>query len=64
MWQNTKPDFANFLNISLCSSNEAEYFILLAKDLNYVSIENYEIITKLINEIKAMLIALITKVRN
>ena len=61
--KNTKNDFANFLNISLGSSNEAEYFILLAKDLNYLLINNYEILIKLINEIKAMLIALIAKVR-
>lgn len=61
--KNTKNDFANFLNISLGSSNEAEYFILLAKDLNYLLINNYEILIKLINEIKAMLIAFIAKVR-
>jgi len=61
--KNSKLDFANFLNISLGSSNEAEYFILLSRDLNYVTFENYEILTKLINEIKAMLIALIAKVR-
>jgi four helix bundle protein len=62
--KNTKPDLANFLNISLGSSNEAEYFILLAKDLDYISTEDYEILIKLINEIKAMLIALIGKVRS
>ena len=61
--KNTKNDFANFLNISLGFSNEAEYFILLAKDLNYLLINDYEILIKLINEIKAMLIALIAKVR-
>ncbi|WP_462254705.1 four helix bundle protein [Ferruginibacter sp.] len=62
--KNSKLDFANYLNISLGSSNEAEYFILLSKDLNYITSENYEILTKLVNEIKAMLIALIAKVRN
>lgn len=61
--KNTKPDFANFLNIALGSSNEAEYFILLAKDLNYLAFGNYEVIIKDINEIKAMLIGLIGKVR-
>jgi len=34
--KNSKLDFANFLNISLGSSNEAEYFLLLSRDLNYV----------------------------
>ena len=61
--KNTKNDFANFLNISLGSSNEAEYFVLLAKDLNYLAITEYEMLAKLVNEIKAMLIALIGKVR-
>jgi len=44
--------------------HEAEYFLLLAKDLSYISIESYEILAKLINEVKAMLIALIGKVRS
>jgi len=61
--KNTNNDFANFLNISLGSSNEAEYFILLAKDLNYLSLPDYESLIKLVNEIKAMLIGLIGKVR-
>ena len=62
--KNTKADFANFLNISLGSSNESEYFLLLAKDLNYLAVENYELLAKDINEIKAMLIGLISKVRH
>ncbi|MFN8253566.1 MAG: four helix bundle protein [Ferruginibacter sp.] len=62
--KNTKPDFASFLNISLGSSNESEYFLLLAKDLNYLAVENYELLAKDINEIKAMLIGLISKVRH
>jgi four helix bundle protein len=61
--KNTKPDFAKFLNISLGSANEAEYFVILAKDLKYLSLEDYEILIKLINEVKAMLIVLIGKVR-
>ncbi|HMK05266.1 MAG TPA: four helix bundle protein [Ferruginibacter sp.] len=61
--KNTKPDFAHFLNISLGSSNEAEYFLLLAKDLGYITVEDHEVLAKLINEVKAMLIALIGKVR-
>ena len=61
--KNTKADFANFLNIALGSANESEYFILLAKDLAYINTEKLETLSKLINEIKAMLIALIAKVR-
>ena len=61
--KNTKADFANFLNIALGSANESEYFILLTKDLAYINTEKFETLSKLINEIKAMLIALIAKVR-
>ncbi|MBP6022007.1 four helix bundle protein [Ferruginibacter sp.] len=61
--KNTQPDLANFLNVSLGSANEAEYFILLAKDLKYLSEQNYDELNKLVNEIKAMLISLISKVR-
>lgn len=34
-------DFANFLNVALGSSNEADYFLLLSKDLNYLSISQF-----------------------
>jgi four helix bundle protein len=56
-------DFANFLNISLGSANEAEYFLLLSKDLLYLPIDKFESLSVEINEIKAMLIGLINKVR-
>lgn len=59
----TKQDFAKYLNISLGSSNESEYFIILSKDLNYLSQEDFDILSSLINEIKGMLIALVNKVR-
>lgn len=59
----TNPDFAKFLNIALGSANESEYFVLLAKDLSYIEIEKYKPLYKLINEIKAMLIVLLAKVR-
>lgn len=61
--KNGSADFAKYLNISLGSANEAEYFTLLAKDLVYIDAEKFDVINKLINEIKAMLIVLISKVR-
>src|SRR5687768_13698121 len=48
----TQADFASYLNIALGSSNESEYFILLAKDLGYMPIEKFEVLTKFINEVK------------
>lgn len=61
--KNTNPDFANFLNIALGSANESEYYLILSKDLHYLKEEDFSELLKAINEIKAMLIALITKVR-
>lgn len=56
-------DFAHYLNIALGSSNEAEYFLILSKDLKYLIEEKILQLYMLINEIKGMLIALINKVR-
>lgn len=62
--KNSQPEFAHYLNIALGSANESEYFLILSKDLNYLPVENFENLFTLINEIKAMLISLITKVRS
>ncbi|MFT4205129.1 MAG: four helix bundle protein [Chitinophagaceae bacterium] len=61
--KNSTKDFANFLNISLGAANEAEYYLILAKDLNYMSVSEFEELNILINEIKGMLINLIQTVR-
>lgn len=60
----TQKDFASYLQIALGSSHEVEYLILLSKDLGFVNLELYTIHSQHINEIKAMLISLIKKVRN
>jgi len=62
--KNTQPEFAHFLNISLGSANEAEYFLILSKDLKYLNDNSFNNLFSIINEIKAMLIALIAKVRS
>ena len=61
--RNTQKELANFLQISLGSANECEYFLLLAKDLNYINVEIYSESIIEINLIKAMLIKLLVKVR-
>ncbi|MFD2285638.1 four helix bundle protein [Pedobacter petrophilus] len=61
--KNSQADLANFLNISLGSANETEYFLILSKDLNYLTEEQFTILSNKINEVKAMLISLIGKVR-
>ena len=62
--KNSQAEFAHFLNISLGSANEAEYFLILSKDLKYLNENIFDTLVKIINEIKAMLIALISKVRS
>lgn len=52
--KNSQLDFAHFLNIALGSANESEYFLILAKDLNFLNLQDFEILFTLINEIKAM----------
>ena len=62
--KNSQKDFGNFLNIALDSANEAEYFLLLSKDLDCLPGEELLTLNDNINEIKAMLISLIHKVRS
>ncbi|MFT3935260.1 MAG: four helix bundle protein [Chitinophagaceae bacterium] len=62
--KNSKSDFANFLNIALGSANESEYFLILSNDLLYLPQSLFEVLFNSINEIKAMLIGLIAKVRS
>lgn len=61
--KNTQADLANFLNISLGSANDTEYFLILSKDLNYLTEEQFTILSNSINEVKAMLTSLIGRVR-
>lgn len=61
--KNTAKDFTNFLNISLGSANESEYYLILAKDLKYINGEDFEQLMLNINQIKGMLINLIQTVR-
>jgi four helix bundle protein len=59
----TQKDFANFLQISLGSSHEVEYLIFLVFELKYIDEEDYLKLNKSVNEVKAMLISLIKKIR-
>ena len=60
----TSKDFANFLQISLGSTNETDYLTILAKDLNYLSEGDFDILQEKINKVRAMNINLLEKVRN
>lgn len=61
--RNTDKDFVHFLDISLGSAQELEYCMLLALDLEYLNREKFDIVNKMVNEVKAMLINLIKAIR-
>jgi four helix bundle protein len=61
--KNSQSELAHFLNISLVSANETEHFLILSKDLKYLAENDFNLLFDRINEIKAMLISLINKVR-
>ena len=37
------PEFHRFLQVAMGSASEAEYHFLLANDLKYLNVENYEL---------------------
>jgi four helix bundle protein len=61
--RNTDKDFAHFLDVALGSTQELEYCLLLAKDLEYISEQLFFMANEKINEIKAKLINLIKSTR-
>jgi four helix bundle protein len=60
----SRKDFAKFLQISLGSAQETEYLSLLSFELGYVEDTHYNESSALMNEVKAMLISLIKKLRS
>src|ERR1700730_5160899 len=61
--RNSEKDFVHFLDMSLGSAHELEYCILLIKDLEYLETDEFELLSRKMNSIKAMLITLIKKIR-
>ncbi len=61
--RNSDKDFTHFLDTAFGSSNELEYCILLTRDLAYLTSEQYEVLNKKVNIIRAMLINLIKSIR-
>jgi four helix bundle protein len=56
-------ELARFLQTGMGSASEVEYHILLARDLNLLSKNNYEELAGLAVEVKRMLASLLMKVR-
>ena len=58
----TKKDYRHFLYNALGSAKEVEYQLLLAKDLNYISIEIYNSLIEILNMIIRSLINYMKKI--
>jgi four helix bundle protein len=56
--RNSSKEFNNFLGIALGSSCELETQLIVANRLNYLKVENLNLITNSIDEIQRMLVAL------
>lgn len=59
----TQKDFARYLQNSLGSCQEVEYLTFLSMELGYTTVNDFKELDSLINEVKAMLISLLLKVR-
>lgn len=60
----TDKGFTHFLDSSLGSTNETDYCCFAVFELNHITQQEYNIINKLVNEVRAMLIAFIKFLRN
>lgn len=60
--RNGQKELIRFLNISSGSATELDYLFLLAKDLNFISEDNYVALNEELIEIRKMLFALIQKI--
>jgi four helix bundle protein len=61
--RHSDKDFSHFLDMSLGSAHELEYCILLIKDLDFLNVEQFKLLNRKVNTIKAMLINLIKSIR-
>ena len=61
--RNTDREFAQFLQIAMGSASEAEYQLILARDLEFLSKDDYEILHNNVEEVKRMLASLLKTLR-
>ena len=58
-----RNEFGRFVQIAMGSATEAEYHVLLAKDLGYLERRDYDTVGPAIEEVKRMLASLLKRAR-
>ncbi|MFV0444522.1 MAG: four helix bundle protein [Planctomycetaceae bacterium] len=61
--RNSDRDFARFLDLAMGSACEAEYQLLLGKDLEYIAADRYRNLDERMTEVKRMLAGLLRRLR-
>lgn len=61
--RSTDADFLRFLDIALGSANEADYQLLMCRDLGYLSVDVYEDLVREVIAIQKMLTVFILNLR-
>ncbi len=59
--RDTERDFARFLSVAAGSTSEAEYQLLLCRDLGYLNTEDFKELDAQVNDVKRMLNSFIQK---
>ena len=62
--RNSDKDFLRFLHISLGSTNETLYLLILSKDLKLITEEIFKELEDKVEKVKAMLLAFIKTINN
>lgn len=61
--KNTDAELARYMQISMGSASELEYHLLLAHDLQYLAVEQYDALNERVIEVKRMLASFIKTLR-
>ena len=62
--RHSDKDFARFVDMSVGSASEVEYFLLLGHDLGYMPDDDYQKLSENVQEVKRMLAGLNRRLRN
>lgn len=60
----SKPDFLNKMTAALKEANETEYWLMLLKDTNYISIEDYDSLIADCKELLRLLISIVKSTKD